>query len=169
MERELRLYQWPELNKEKGQCEDEVRKRKSNHTSCSLGFPGDSEGKESACNMGDPGLIPRLGRSPGEGKGNPLQCSCLVSSVHGRAWWATVSGFIESPTLLSTYIAAEYFIVFMYHIFFIHSSVDGHLGCFHVLAIVNNTAANFGGHASLHIMVFLGYAHRGGIAGSYGS
>ena len=37
------------------------------------GFPGRSDGKESACNMGDPGLIPRWGRSPGEGNGNPLQ------------------------------------------------------------------------------------------------
>ena len=41
----------------------------------SKGFPGSSAGKESACNVGDPGLIPGLGRSPGEGIGNPLQCS----------------------------------------------------------------------------------------------
>ena len=41
----------------------------------SLGFPGGSDGKESACNTGDPGLIPELGRSPGEGNGNPLQYS----------------------------------------------------------------------------------------------
>ena len=40
-------------------------------------FPGGSEGKESACNVGDPGMIPALGRSPGEGNGNPLQYSCL--------------------------------------------------------------------------------------------
>ena len=43
----------------------------------SLGFPGDSDGKESACNAGDLGSIPRLGRSPGGGYGNPLQYSCL--------------------------------------------------------------------------------------------
>ena len=42
-----------------------------------LGFPGGSDGKESACNAGDSGLIPGLGRSPGEGNGNPLQYSCL--------------------------------------------------------------------------------------------
>ena len=42
-----------------------------------LGFPGGSDGKESACNVGDPGLIPGSGRSPGEGNGNPLQYSCL--------------------------------------------------------------------------------------------
>ena len=41
------------------------------------GFPGGSDGKESACNSGDPGLIPGLGRSTGEGNGNPLQYSCL--------------------------------------------------------------------------------------------
>jgi len=42
-----------------------------------MGFPGGSAGKESTCNAGDLGLIPGLGRSPGEGKGSPLQCSCL--------------------------------------------------------------------------------------------
>ena len=57
----------------------------------------------------------------------------------------------------------------MYHIFFIHSSVDGHLGCFHVLAIVNSAAMNIGVHVSFRIMVFSGYMPRSGIAGSYGS
>ena len=45
------------------------------------GFPGGSAGKESACNAGDPGLIPGSGRSPGEGKGNPLQYACLENSM----------------------------------------------------------------------------------------
>ena len=45
-----------------------------------MGFPDGSEGQESACNAGDPGLIPGLGRSPGEGNGNPLQYSCLENS-----------------------------------------------------------------------------------------
>ena len=58
----------------------------------------------------------------------------------------------------------------MYHIFFIHSSVDGHLGWFHVLwAIVNSAAVNIGVHVSFQIMVFSGYMPRSGIAGSYGS
>ena len=57
----------------------------------------------------------------------------------------------------------------MYHIFFIHSSVDGHLGCFHVLAIVNSAAMNTEVHVSFRIMVFSGYMPRSGIAGSYGS
>ena len=47
----------------------------------SLGFPGGSDGKASACSAGDPGSIPGLGRSPGEGNGNPLQHSCLENSL----------------------------------------------------------------------------------------
>ena len=46
-----------------------------------MGLPGDSDGKESACNVGDLGLIPGLGRSPGEENGYPLQFSCLENSV----------------------------------------------------------------------------------------
>ena len=50
-----------------------------------LGFPGGSEGKASACNEGDLGLIPGSGRSPGEGNGNPLQYSCLENPMDGAA------------------------------------------------------------------------------------
>ena len=57
----------------------------------------------------------------------------------------------------------------MYYKFFIHSSVDGHLGCFHVLAIVNSAAVNTGIHVSFSTLVSLGYMPRSGIAGSYGS
>ena len=57
----------------------------------------------------------------------------------------------------------------MCHIFFIHSSADGHLGCFHVLAIVNSAAMNIVVHRSLWIMVFSGYMPSSGITGSYGS
>ena len=56
----------------------------------------------------------------------------------------------------------------MYHNFLIHSSVDWHLGCIHVLAIVNNTAMNNGIHESLSILVSSGDIPRSGIAGSYG-
>ena len=56
----------------------------------------------------------------------------------------------------------------MYHNFFIHSSVDGYLGCFYVLAIVNNAAMNNGIHVSLSVLVSSGYMSRSGIAGSYG-
>ena len=57
----------------------------------------------------------------------------------------------------------------MCHIFFIHSSVDGHLGCLHVLAIVNRAAMNIVVHDSFRIMVFSGYMPSSGIAGYYGS
>ena len=50
------------------------------------GFPGGSDSKVSACNVGDPGSIPGLGRSPGEGNNNPLQYSCLENSMDGGAW-----------------------------------------------------------------------------------
>ena len=53
------------------------------HISLIPAFPSGSDGKESAFNAGDPGLIPGLGRSPGEGNGNPLQNSCLGSSMEG--------------------------------------------------------------------------------------
>ena len=66
----------------------------------SLGFPGGSAGKESACNAGDPGSIPGAGRSPGEGNGYPLQCSCLENSMDRGAWWATIHGVSKSQTQL---------------------------------------------------------------------
>ena len=55
-------------------------------------FPHSSVSKESACNVGDPGSILGLGRSPGEGNGNPLQYSCLGNPMDGGAWQATVHG-----------------------------------------------------------------------------
>ena len=63
-----------------------------------LGFPGGSEGKESACNVGDLGSIPGLGRSPGEGHGNLLQYSCLENPMDQGAWRATVHGVAKSQT-----------------------------------------------------------------------
>ena len=66
-----------------------------------MGFPGGSEVKGSACNVGDPGSIPGSGRSPGEGNGNPLQYSCLENPMDGGAWWATVHGVAKSQTRLS--------------------------------------------------------------------
>ena len=63
-----------------------------------LGFPGDSDGKASACSAGDLGSIPGSGRSPGEGNGNPLQYSCLENSMDGGAWYGTVHGVTKSRT-----------------------------------------------------------------------
>ena len=64
-------------------------------------IPGSSEGKESACNAGGPGSIPGSGSSPGEGNGNPLQCSCLENSMGSGAWQAVVHGVTKSWTGLS--------------------------------------------------------------------
>ena len=61
-----------------------------NPLSPSLSFPYSSVRKKSACNAGDPGLIPRSGRSPGEGNGNLLQYSCLENPMDRGAWQATV-------------------------------------------------------------------------------
>ena len=65
------------------------------------GFPSGSDGRESACNAGDPGLIPRSGRSPGGGNSNPLQYSCLENSMDRGAWRATVHGVAKSWTQLN--------------------------------------------------------------------
>ena len=59
--------------------------------------------------------------------------------------------------------------MYVHHDFFIHSSVDGHLGCFHVLAVVNGAAVNNGIHVSFSILVSSGYMPRSGTAASYGS
>ena len=59
------------------------------------GFPGSLDGRESACNAGDLASNPGLGRSPGEGNGNPPQYSCLDNYVDRGAWWAIVHGVIR--------------------------------------------------------------------------
>ena len=66
-----------------------------------MGFPGGSESKGSVCNTEDLGLIPRLGRSPGEGNGYPLQYSCLENPMDRGAWWAAVHAVAKSWTRLS--------------------------------------------------------------------
>ena len=63
--------------------EDLLEKEMAIHSSI-LGFPGGSDGKESACDVGDPGSIPGSGRSSGEGNGNPLQYSCLENLMDGK-------------------------------------------------------------------------------------
>ena len=65
------------------------------------GFPCSSVGKESACSAGDPGLIPGLGRSPGEGNGNPLQYPCLENLMDRGTWWIAVHGVAKSRARLS--------------------------------------------------------------------
>ena len=62
----------------------------------------------SAHNAGDLGLIPGLGRSPGEGNGNPLQYSCLENPMDGGSWWATVHGVAKSRTRLSDFTSLHF-------------------------------------------------------------
>ena len=68
-----------------------------------MGFPGGSELKPSACNVGDLGSIPGSGRSPGEGNGNPLQYSVLENPMGIGAWWATVNGVAKIRTRLNNF------------------------------------------------------------------
>ena len=73
-------------------------------TKLDMSFPGGSDGKASAYNdAGDQGSIPRSGRSPGEGNGNPLQYSCLENPMDGGVWLATVHGVTKSQTQLSDF------------------------------------------------------------------
>ena len=67
-----------------------------------MGFPGGSDGKESACNAGDLGSIPGLGRYLGEGNGYPLQFSCLENPVDRGACWAPVHGVVRVRRDLAT-------------------------------------------------------------------
>ena len=65
-----------------------------------MGFPGGSDSKDSACNAGDLGSIPGLGRSPGEGHGNSFKYSCLENPMDRGAWQATVSRVAQSQIKL---------------------------------------------------------------------
>ena len=80
--------------------EDLLQKGKATHSSI-LGLPWWLSCKEFTCNAGDLSLIPGLGRSPGEGNGNPLQCSCLENPMDRVAWWAVVRGVTKSWTQLN--------------------------------------------------------------------
>ena len=89
-------------------------------------------------------------------------------------WLVSLSTIISSyihiapnGIILFFFMAEQYSILHMYHMFLTHLSVDGHLGCFHVLAIVYTAAVNTGVHVSFWIIVLTGYKFRNGIAGSY--
>ena len=70
---------------------------------CTMGFSGCSDSKESTCNSADLGLLPGLGRYPGEESGNPLQYSCPENPMDGVACWATVRGVSKRWTWLSDF------------------------------------------------------------------
>ena len=75
------------------------RNRSLNYlTYLAIYIPGVSNGKESACNYGDPGSIPGSARFPGEGNGNPLQYSCLENTKDRGTWWAAVHGVTKNRT-----------------------------------------------------------------------
>ena len=69
------------------------------HINRIMGFPGRSDVKESACNAGNPGLIPGSGRFPGGRNSYPHQYSCLEDSLERGAWWAAVRGMAKGQTL----------------------------------------------------------------------
>ena len=78
-----------------------------------MGFPGGSDSKESACNIGDLSSIPGLGRAPGGGNGNPLHYSFLESSMDRGTWWATLQMDTKSLTILY-YIEYTYLYLLLY-------------------------------------------------------
>ena len=84
------------------------------------GFPGGSDGKESTCNAGDLGLIPGLGRSPGEGNGKPLRDSCLENPLDRGAWQPTAHRAAKSQTQLPKHTLSTHNLLGFYDCF--HSS-----------------------------------------------
>ena len=94
------IASWRESYDKPRVCVEKERHHSADKGPYSQG-PGGSDGKASARNAGDPGSIPGLGRSPGEGNGNLLQYSCLENPMARGAWWATVHGIPKSRTQLS--------------------------------------------------------------------
>ena len=123
-----------------------------------MDFPDGSEGKQSVCNAEDPGSIPGLERSPGEGNGNPLQYSCLENSMDRGTWWATVHGVTGSDR---TEQLTLHFSVYIPHLYpFICWWT---LSCFHVLAIVSNVAVNIWVHVFFKLDFSLDICPRVGL------
>ena len=83
---QARVLEWVAISFSRGSSQPGDRTQ----VSCIAGIPGGSDGTESACDAGDLGLISGLGRSLGEGSGNPLQYSCLENPMNRAAWWSTV-------------------------------------------------------------------------------
>ena len=94
------LFQWVGFSHQVAKALELQLKLQSFQFKVEMGFPGGSDGKESACNAGDLGSIPGLGRSPREGNDNPLQYTCLENPRDREAWWAAVYGVAQSRTRL---------------------------------------------------------------------
>ena len=88
------------------------------HFDILMGFPGGSKGKELACNAGDLGSIPGVGRSPGEGNDNPPQCSCLGNPMDRGAWQAIVQGVTKIWTQLSDFHSHSKNVMFLFGCFY---------------------------------------------------
>ena len=91
------------------------------------------------------------------------------SSSPSNEYWGLISFRIDWFDLLAVLLWLSNTPLYIYHNFFIHPSVDGNLGCFHILTIVNSAAMNIGVQVSFSIIIFSGYMPNSGIAGSYGS
>ena len=124
--------------------------------------------KNSPVSEGDAGLFPGLGRFPGVENGNSLQNSCLENSMDRGTWRVTVHGV---TSIVHNWAHMCTRILYIYHIFFIYSSLEEQSGCFLVLSAVNSSVMNIGVHISFRIRVFIfsGYISRSDIAGSYGN
>ena len=94
------------------------------------GLAGGLDCKESACSVGDLGLIPRLGRSLGERSGYPLQCSCLKNSIDRETWWATVHEVANHWTQLNDF---QYYICIYTHT---HTHIYVHIRYINVQTIM---------------------------------
>ena len=102
-------------------------KTKSLHVLSHLMLTWIQKGKESSHNEGDLSSIPGLGKSSGEGHGNPVLYSCLENPMDREAGWATVYRVTKSQTQLKWHSTEGYLPTYLPHIFFIHSSLDIYL------------------------------------------
>ena len=117
-----------------------------------MGFPGGSEAKASACNVGDLGSIPGSGRSPGEWNGTPLQYSCLKNPMDRGAWWATVHGVAKSRTRLNDFTS-------LYSYYTVIDQVNLYLVTYVLCYLILNKLTEFGHvrlSAFLCLLLFVG-------------
>ena len=104
------LFQWVGFSHQVAKALELQLKLQSFQFKVEMGFPGGSDGKESACNAGDLGSTPGLGRSPREGNDNPLQYTCLENPMGRGAWQATVQGVTKNRTRMNDYTFTFFFL-----------------------------------------------------------